>query len=220
MLTYTPKYGILDYSKNNNNILQTGHFLEYKSSAPHRPLELTTIDIDSSSIWFIYKISNSDSNAIRWSWLDNWGNIWDTSFHPHNAPSNRIAKCSPVFEKPMPDICIENIVSGKWILDTGSPESNTPHRVQEILKVYLSMFFEIESLKNTIEEMEWNHDLELDKQYDEEWNELEKELEKAKSEIALLKFVQPVTTLSGLDGLDFKQDTIDELTTFFQSNNN
>ena len=82
------------------------------------------------------------------------------------------------------------------------------------------MFFEIESLKNTIEEMEWNHDLELDKQYDEEWNELEKELEKAKSEIALLKFVQPVTTLSGLDGLDFKQDTIDELTTFFQSNNN
>jgi hypothetical protein len=141
MLTYTPKYGILDYSKNNNNNLQTGHFLEYKSSAPHRPLELTTIDIDSSSIWFIYKISNSDSNAIRWSWLDNWGNLWETSFHPHNVPSNKIHKCSPVFEKPMPDICIENIVSKKWPLPSGLDA------ISDALKAYVSMFLELETLK-------------------------------------------------------------------------
>ena len=78
------------FSFQSKEFLQTGHFLEYTSSAPHRPLELTTIDIDSSSIWFIYKISNCNSNTIRWSWLDNWGNLWETSFHPHNAPSNRI----------------------------------------------------------------------------------------------------------------------------------
>jgi len=215
MLTYTPKYGILDYSKNNNNILQTGHFLEHRAYA-NRPAEWATVDIDSSSVWFIYKISNSDSNAIRWYWLDNWGNLWDTSFHPQNAPSNRIQKCSPVFETPMPDICIENIVSGKWVLDTGGPESNSSHRVQEILKVYLSMFFEIESLKNTIEKMEGEHYLQMEEAYDEMWAK-DDALEKATSELALLKHVKPAPDI---DLLDFKEDTtIKNLITFFEAKN-
>jgi len=78
------------------------------------------------------------------------------------------------------------------------------------------MFFEIESLKNTIEKMEGEHYLQMEEAYDEMWAK-DDALEKATSELALLKHVKPAPDI---DLLDFKEDTtIKNLITFFEAKN-
>jgi len=191
MLTYTPKYRILDYSDANHSQLLVGHFLEHKCYV-NSPAAWSTVDIEASGIWFIYKLTNSDSACLHW--MDNYGNFWSLEYpsnNPHYIQTNQLRK-SGVFEKPMPDLCIENIVSGKWIIETG--KSSHPHRVQAILTTYLSMFFEMESLKATVDKLEDSRYLEMSEAYDEIWAK-ENALETANQELALLKAAMPEVNL-------------------------
>jgi len=208
MLTYTPKYGMLDYLSNNNNVLKGGHFLEHRAYV-NSPAAWSTVDIDENVTWFIYKHTTENGNSISWAWIDNWGNIWEIAFNNHNIPPREIRKVLSGFEKPMPDACIENIISAKWPLrGVGYSVVHTQ------LKAYVTMFLEIDSLKSTIKLLETTHEYEMDEACDEIAN-LDWALEKANDELAILKFVEPAKLIPEL--LEFKEtvNAENELLMFF-----
>ena len=139
MLAYTPKYSVLVNKINNwdtgNSILNSSRFVQ-AINGPAQPSYKTLTQLEAEGIWFIYKIDSTVPYQWTNIFIDNWGSIWVNSIH-----DNSIFKKHIGLSNPMPDICIENIVSKKWPLPSGLDA------ISDALKAYVSMFLELETLK-------------------------------------------------------------------------
>ena len=139
MLTYTLKYSVLVNKINNwdtgNSILNSSRFVQ-DINGPTQPSYKTLEQLESEGIWFIYKIHYTVPYQWNNIFIDNWGAIWTDRMN-----DNSIFKKHIGLSKPMPDICIENIVSKKWPLPSGLDA------ISDALKAYVSMFLELETLK-------------------------------------------------------------------------
>lgn len=211
MPIYTPKYGILVNKINNwdtgNSILNSSRFIQ-DINGPAQPTYKSLTQLEAEGIWFIYRINYSVSNQSNNIFIDNWAGIWIDRVY-----DNSIFRKYSGFTTPMPDICIENIVSKKWPLPSGLDAMN------DALKAYVSMFLELEQLKNNVKTLERTHSLEKDNA-EEEITMLYKLLEKANTEIGILKFTEPIKIASELESIEFKKITKseDELLIFFDTN--
>ena len=201
MLTYTPKYGI--YDNKMDDLLKRSNFTSDKG--PAFPPYKTLVDIESDGIWFISKYHWSDTNSWCNIWIDNWGGIWKMAGSIHSSGGEIIRKEHEGFSKPMPDICIENIISNKWPIPT-TPQTVT---VSNALKAYVSMFLEIDYLKNKIILLRSIHDSEME-EAGEDIARLDLALEEANAELAILKFTEPVNIVSELESIDFNKTTTTE----------
>jgi hypothetical protein len=138
MLTYTPKYGVLVNKINNwdtgNSVLNSSRFVQ-DINGPTQPSYKTLEQLEAEGIWFIYKIHYTVPYQRNNIFIDNWGAIWTDRMN-----DNSIFKKHSGLSAPMPDICIENIVSKKWPLPSGliSDEISTA------IHVYVSMFLDLE----------------------------------------------------------------------------
>ena len=160
MFTYIPNYGIIDYTLDN-------HSLDTNSIAR----------LESEGCWLIYKYpSDTAYNSTTHYWFDNWGNGWEHVIIMNNPSPFVITKRISEFTKPMPDVCIENIISGKWILRGNFFEASKQ------LTTYITLFMELEDMKTKINLLESSHYTQMDKAQDEIWN-LEDKLGNAQDEI-------------------------------------
>ena len=158
MFTYTPNYGIIDYRFGN-------HSLNANSIAR----------LESESCWLIYKYPTEPeyNNCTSHRWFDNWGNVWELTIINYNH-SATITKIISEFTQPMPDVCIENIVSGKWILRGNFFEASKQ------LTIYITLFIELENMKTRIYLLESSHYTQMSKAQDEIWDLTDK-LNRAKN---------------------------------------
>jgi len=158
MLIYTPKYGVLVNKINNwdtgNSILNSSRFIQ-DINGPAQPSYKTLTQLEAEGLWFIYRINYSVSNQSNNVFIDNWAGIWiDRTY------DNSIFKKHPGFTRPLPDICIENIVSKKW------PLPSVLDAMNDALNAYVSMFLELEQLKINVKPLEKNNSLEINNKDD------------------------------------------------------
>jgi len=146
MPIYTPKYGILVDKINNwdtgNSILNSSRFVE-DINGPCIPTYKSLAQLEVEGKWFICKINYSTTHQSNNLFIDNWAGIWVDRIY-----DNSIFRKHPGFTIPIPDICIENIVSKKWPLPSGLDT------ISDALKTYVSMFLELEELKSKVDNTE------------------------------------------------------------------
>lgn len=140
--SFTFRYGVLDYSIPENSLLSS---------------------YSDEERWFIYgPITRFDNRQYQslttYHWFDNWNNLWvRTVSSEYPLLGLTLSKECTGFSTPMSDQCIEHITSKQWIIETDHSQ-----RVQQVIHTYVTMFQEIETLKETIENLKHNHRLELE----------------------------------------------------------
>jgi len=158
MFTYTPNYGIINYTLDN-------HSLDTNSISR----------LESEGCWLIYKYPSATAyNSTTHFWFDNWGNGWEHVIMMSNPRPFIMTKIISEFTQPMPDVCIENIVSGKWILRGNFFEASKQ------LTIYITLFIELENMKTRIYLLESSHYTQMSKAQDEIWDLTDK-LDRAKN---------------------------------------
>jgi hypothetical protein len=134
-LTFTLKYGVLDYSIPENSLLSS---------------------YSDDDRWFIYgPIRQSTTSSY---WIDNWNSLWERiCISEYPALGLTMRQSVNGFDKPMSNQYIENIISQKWILD-----STNPFSIHRGITHYVEMFQEIETLKGEIIYIKQNYRSELE----------------------------------------------------------
>lgn len=211
MLTYTSKYGI--YDNPTDNLLSRSRFICVSGSSSYKSL----IELEAEGIWFIHKSSWGGSNGWANVWIDNWGAVWAMSGSNHSNGGEPISKVHSGFSNPMPDICIENIVSKVWPLP--DPPQTAP--ISNAVKAYVTMFLDLEKSKIRIEfEVGLVDSMKVDElELQDEIQQLRTALDIATSELKTLKVVESTAPVIIGDLLELQQkgDTLDSLSSFFET---
>jgi hypothetical protein len=188
MLTYTPKYGI--YNNPQDDLLKRSRFLCEKGSTTFTSFA----ELEEKGIWFICKDSWGDSNMWVYAWVDNWGAVWKMSGSIHSCGGEPILREHPGFQTPLPDACIENIVSKTWPL----PNPQQTVRIHAAVKAYVTLFLEVHaSKKQCLAAASINS------------HTLQTEIARLRAEVKALTSVKPTVVEVGADA------TLDNLSSFF-----
>jgi len=107
-----------------------------------------------SGVAFIRHTPQCQGTTMRWSWIDNSGNLWATDpFRVDGIRPNQIKKIKNGINRIIPDECIRKIQTGEWILSTahdGNPEGNCIEKVHSVFITYVSMYIENENMLQTL----------------------------------------------------------------------
>ena len=190
MLTYTPKYGI--YNNPQDDLLKRSRFLCEKGSTTFTSFA----ELEEKGIWFICKDSWGDSNRWVNVWVDNWGTVWKMSGSIHSCGGEPITKEHPGFQTPLPDVCIENIVSKTWPL----PNPQQTGGIHAAVKAYVTLFLEVHASKKQCMEVAGIK------------SALQSEITRLRAEVKALTSVKPTVVEVDLLGADA---TLDNLSSFF-----
>ena len=193
MLTYTPKYGI--YNNPQDDLLKRSRFLCEKGSTTFTSFT-SFAELEEKGVWFICKDTWEDSNRWVHAWVDNWGAVWKMAGSIHSCGGEPITKEHPGFQTPLPDACIENIVSKTWPL----PNPSNTHAIHTAVKAYGTLFLEVHELKKQCLEAASIKSV------------LQTEIVRLRAEVKALTSVKPTVVEVDLLGAD---TTLDNLSSFF-----